>query len=329
MKFLVDAHLPHYFNANQMKRIVIAMLVLLPTFGVCQNGYNIETTDITNFWDAFDDLKSAETKADSIKIIQEEYIDKSTAYFKEFIKARNFTAEEYVELIRRYPKFWRSVRPLTENIVNRKAEIEKVFEQYRSLLPGFEQPDVCFAIGCLRTGGTTTKDLILIGSEIAASNEEVDKSEMSGWLESVIGNTGDIVSMIAHETVHTQQYNRRRYKLLTGVMTEGIADFFTVELLGLNINKEIFEYGNKHKCELFREFESDLKSHPKEYNRWIYQGNKAENRPADLGYFIGYQIAKMYYDKSESKTEALLELLNVKRYEKIFEMSGFSTESCN
>jgi hypothetical protein len=185
------------------------ILLLIPLLSVSQERFEIVTADITNFWKAYDLLKTAKTRSDSINIIQENYIDFSTEFFKEFIKARNFTAEEYVEKISKYPKFWKSIRPLTENIENRKQEIESVFEKYKKSLPGFKEPNVCFAIGCLRTGGTTAKNLILIGSEIAASNREVDKSEMSGWLERVIGTSGDIVSMIAHETVHTQQTDRR------------------------------------------------------------------------------------------------------------------------
>ena len=90
----------------------------------------IETTDIDNFWIAFDKLKSATTQNDSIEIIQTNYIDQSTEYFKEFIKLRNFTAEEYVKLIGKYPRFWNSIRKETEKVKHRKDEIEKVLDIY-------------------------------------------------------------------------------------------------------------------------------------------------------------------------------------------------------
>lgn len=310
-----------------MKKLLI--LLLFPIFVLSQNNYKIETIDIDNFWKAYDLLAFAQSKEDSIATIQEHYIDKATNYFKVFIKKRRFTAKEYVKKIKKYPKFWKSIRPLTEAIVNRKPEIEKIFEKYRETLPNFKQPNVCFAIGTLRTGGTINKGLILIGSEIAASTPEVDTSEMSGWLKSIIGKTGDIVSMIAHETVHTQQFNKKKFDLLIGTMSEGIADFITNELIGLYINLEIHEYGEKHECELWKAFDYDLKNHKKEYKRWLYQGNRSKDKPADLGYFIGYKIAKAYYDKQKDKKNAIMNLLNVKKYKMIFEESEYWLECCD
>ena len=79
-----------------MKKTLLTLLsILLFEFAFSQEKKVIETTDIDNFWIAFDNLKSASSKKDSIEILQTNYIDKSTEYFKEFIKIRNFTADEY------------------------------------------------------------------------------------------------------------------------------------------------------------------------------------------------------------------------------------------
>jgi len=47
--------------------------------------------------------------------------------------------------------------------------------------------------------------LILIGTELAASTPETEKSELSPGLKSIAGTFGDIISMVSHETIHTQQ----------------------------------------------------------------------------------------------------------------------------
>jgi len=68
------------------------------------------------------------------------YIDQATDFFKEFIKLRNFTAEEYVVLIGKYPKFWDSVRKETEKVKYRKAEIEEDWIFTKAYCPVLKGP---------------------------------------------------------------------------------------------------------------------------------------------------------------------------------------------
>jgi len=299
----------------------------------------IETADINHFWAAYDMLPQAQSTADSIRIIQQFYFDRSTPYFKAFVKARHFTPEEYVMLIRAYPSFWKSIRPLTEQIAGRKDEIQDVFDQLGKALPDFKQPDVCFAIGCLRTGGTTTKDLILIGSEIAAADGSVNTSGMNTWLQNVLGKTGDIVSMVAHEAVHTQQsglplfeifslIGHHKLNLLNMAIVEGSADFITHELLGLNINEGIHSYGDQHRCVLWKEFIRDVDTDPFDYSKWLYNGSDVQGRPADLAYYIGFEITESYYTQEADKIRALKTILRIGRYKRVFKESQFERLNC-
>ena len=178
----------------------------LPVFGFFPKNLHHRNHGHHAFFGKPSTTSPSQHKWDSIHIIQRDYINRATPFFKKFLEKRNFTSEEYVNLIGRHPKFWTTIRPLTENIANRKPEIESVLDSLAVKLPNFKRPDVCFAIGCIRTGGTTSRDLILIGSEIAASDASVDKTGMNAWHQSVIGNSGDIVAMIAHEAVHTQEH---------------------------------------------------------------------------------------------------------------------------
>lgn len=311
---------------------------LILCFGIClicfngvygQETYRIDTRDIQHFWEAYDLLAEAETKQDSISIIQEHYLNRATVGFKEFLRIRNFTAEEYIRVLSLYPKFWASVRPLTEAIEGRKEEMVQVFQHFEQQIPNFKKPRICFAIGCLRTGGTISKDLILIGSEIAAADSTIDKSEMTGWLASIIGKTGNITAMIAHETIHVLQYNKRKFDLTIGVLTEGIADFLAMELLEYNINQTLHTYGDANECALWKAFEKDLVEHPNGHRRWLYQGQRSVDKPADLGYYLGYKIAQAYYQKQKNKRKAIDDLLNVKKYRQILKKSGYQGGNCH
>lgn len=314
---------------------ILILFLLSPLLSVAQKQYKVETTDVRHFWNAYDHLAKATTTPDSIDIFEQEYIETASPDFKKFLKARDFTAEEYVKLISVVPAFWTSVRPLTEQIANRTGEIDQMFDSLSQVLPGFKKPDVCFAIGCLRTGGTTSKDLILVGAEIAAANATVDKRGLNAWLQSVLGNTGDIVSMVAHEAVHTRQrgfpfdeffslVSHRKLNLLNMSITEGSADFITSRFLGRNINAEIHAYGAAHKDELWLEFEEDMRTDPYDYSPWLYNGNQSQGRPADLGYYIGWMITQGYYDTATNKEKALKTLMRRGKYKKVFRHSGFS-----
>jgi len=309
-----------------MKILITSILLLISILLSPITDYRIETSDIANFWKAFEMLENALTKQDSIDIIQKYYIEKASPDFKRFIKVRNFTASEYVEKIGLYPLYWKSVKPLTENLESSIIELEDVFIKLGEAIPNYNQPDICLAIGCLRTGGTTSGDLVLIGAEIAAADHSVEKSGLPPWLKSIIGKTGGIISLVAHEIIHTQQSDNRKiiFKsnlLLNRTMKEGIADFLIFEILGLMVNNEIHIYGNNNESDLFREFEADLESKPRNYSKWLYNGGKSQDRPADLGYFIGFKIAESYYRKQIDKNDAIKQLLDQKNYTKIYKES--------
>jgi hypothetical protein len=300
-------------------------IFLLFVFGIVhsQNNHVIETSDIDNFWNAYDKLKDAKSINDSINIMQTDYIDKSSQYFKEFIRVRNFKAEEYIKLLRKYPKFWISIRKETENVKYRKGEIIKILDKYEQEIPNFKRPNVCFGIGCLRTGGTVSNNLILIGTEIAASTRETEKSELSPWLKSVIGTNGDIVEMVSHETIHTQQKEGYLRDLVEHSISEGVADFLSEKISGIKINKVSYKYGFANDSELRKEFLNDYSINKNDISKWLYNGNNSEQKPADLGYYIGYRIAEEFYNKTIDKEKAILHLLNRKRYLKIFKNSNY------
>jgi len=174
---------------------------VLPQQGI----YNIITTDIDNFWIAYDKLKEAKSQPDSINILQQFYLNQATTQFKKFIRLRNFTAQEYATVIALYPEYWQSIRSLTENIKNRKNEIDRIFKTFSDSFPNFKTPDICFAIGCIRVGGTTSKKTLLIGAEIAAADSTVITTELNTRQRKIIENSQGLIPYIAHETVHVQQ----------------------------------------------------------------------------------------------------------------------------
>ncbi|HRH53477.1 MAG TPA: hypothetical protein PLN38_09145, partial [Chitinophagales bacterium] len=104
--------------------VVLLHVIFLPVFLQGQTRPEISTVDITYFWSAFDQLAGAKNHADSVEIIQKNYIDVCSDVYSKYIHRSNISAEEYVTLFTIYPNYWRAIRPLTEQITNRRVELE-------------------------------------------------------------------------------------------------------------------------------------------------------------------------------------------------------------
>jgi hypothetical protein len=272
----------------------------------------IDNSDIANFWKAYDLLPTAK---DSAEVFQQYYIDKASEGFKEFIAARDFKAEEYVQVIKKYPKFWESIRPMTERIEARKGELLPFFEKMKLSYPSFKEPNVCFAIGPIRTGGTTTPGLILVGAEIAAADSTINLSDFpdDNFFKKILGRTGDFIGMVAHESIHIAQPidTTDDMSVLKRAINEGSADFLGTLISGRqSMNPATFNYGIQNEEQLWKEFQDDMKAN-KKFNEtdWFYKYNL--KRPADLGYFIGYRISESYYNNSKDKKKAIKEIIEV------------------
>lgn len=277
--------------------------------------YKIVTIDIKHFWEAYDLLNQSKTYNDSVRIIQTIYIDQASDEFKEFLRLRDFTAEQYIEAIKHLPKFYKTVRPLTMNVLDKKNEIDCLYTKFGNLYSDFKKPDICFAISPLMTGGTTNPKLILIGSEIACVDaKKVDISEITNFFKDVFKNSaGDIKNLIAHELVHTQQPtgDNENSSLLKQAIIEGSADFIASLVVGrITLNPTTYEYGEKYEKELVKEFFNDIKNKKGFDNTDSFYDYKGK-RPADLGYYIGYKITESFYSNHTNKKQAVKDIINM------------------
>ena len=266
-----------------------------------ENKKNVLTADIDHFWEAYDQLKTCKNRYDSLTTLQNMYFDRATDGLKDFINARNLSAYQYIKVLKKEARFYDSVRLKT--FESRKAEplIQAVFDKFKTLYPNFKPFKVCFAIGAMSTGGTVSNRFVLIGTELTT--------------------TGDIAriplrikSLVAHECVHTQQKSQLDSNAIVCnqlyyCLHEGSANFISELITGSTNHAEIDQYGDKHEQELWREFKSSL-CHTNASN-WLYNGATAKDRPADLGYYIGYKISKAYYEKATDKKQAVIDIIEL------------------
>ena len=58
-------------------------------------------------------------------------------------------------------------------------------------------------------------------------------------------------------------------------------------------------------------------------DRWLFQGDKSTDRPADLGYWMGYTICAAYYANAADTTAALAEIIRMSDPAQILAQSGY------
>jgi uncharacterized protein YjaZ len=60
---------------------------------------------------------------------------------------------------------------------------------------------------------------------------------------------------------------------------------------------------------LWTEFKNELCN--QNIGNWLYNGSAVKGKPADLGYFIGYEIAKEYYKNAKDKKQAIVDIIGM------------------
>jgi hypothetical protein len=268
------------------------------------------TSDVDHFWEAYDSIRTTGDSLRQLHYIQSIYIERGTPGLRAFMEARDYSADQWVHLIRSYPRFWNSIRGNTLQVKNKQSAIEESVQRLRTLYPDLKPARMYFTVGCLRSGGTTMNDMVLIGTEIATGDPHTDASEFpDDWLRNVFRNQdqSELVFLNVHEYIHTQQ----RFEgedLLSHCIQEGSADFMAELATRTSLQTTYVKYGKEHEADLKARFKKEMfMPHTQD---WLYNGAGATGA-ADLGYFIGYSICSSYYQHAADKKQAVKDIIEL------------------
>jgi hypothetical protein len=133
---------------------------------------------------------------------------------------------------------------------------------------------------------------------------------------------------VAHELAHYQQAYLGGGTLLGESINEGVADFVGELISGQIVNPTLRAYGDAHEVEIWQEFSATMIG--TELSRWLHNGGSVTattTRPADLGYYVGYQITKAYYDRQVDKRKALFDIFHINSFADFLKASGYPETS--
>ena len=279
------------------------------------------TSDIPSFWRVFD---KASLK-DAAEVFQREYIDAGTAGLHAFLRSRIQNGRYLAGTIAARPRYYAAIRRSTLAVDQTPAIKEAIrasFRRLKEIYPDAVFPDVYFVIGRMNSAGTVSSNGLLIGVEMNARSESTPVDELTDWERAVTGQIANLPNIVAHELIHIQQpHDSANTTLLQQALSEGGADFMGEMISGGIINRVQRSYGDAHEQALWAEFRKEMRGN--DISRWMFQGDRAKDRPADLGYYIGYKICEEFYCRTTDKREAVRRILHITDPEAFLRESGY------
>ena len=108
--------------------------------------------------------------------------------------------------------------------------------------------------------------------------------------------------------------------LLKAAIVEGMADFIGELISGKSSNERLLIYGKGKEKRIWADFKKEM--YLDKASNWIANGDQeTADKPTDLGYWVGYQICKAYYDNAKDKEQAIYDMLHITDYKKFLKES--------
>lgn len=286
------------------------------------------TSDIANFWAAYDDGGSNGVAGP----FQSLYLNRASPGLASFIVARNLTAANLAAMIRALPRYFADIRPNTLRLAGDLSLQNRMRDGYRrikDLYPAAVFPPVTFLIGRFSTGGTTTGAGMLVGVEFFSLGPTTPLDELGDFQRNNVQPLDSLPIIVAHEHTHILQgrastvFGKPNKNLLEQALLEGGADFIGELVSGGNINSRLRSYAIPREAEIWADFRTAMRG--TDVSRWLYnQGTATGDRPGDLGYFVGYRIAEAYYNRTTDKQAAVRAIIEVSNAEQFLTQSGYA-----
>lgn len=284
------------------------------------NAARIVTSDINLFWAAYDKAKPE----NNLNVFRDEYLKKGSAGLKDFTKLRIGNSCGLVGTIEAAPKYYAALREPSLKVASYENQVRTSFRKMKEIYPEAVFPDVYFMIGKLNSAGTVSNNGLLIGVDMFGKNEGVSLDGLTDWHKAVLAPTERIPFIVAHELIHYEQkfpQTDGEWTLLGKALNEGGADFVAELIAGDTINPHLHKYGNPIEKQLWLEFKKEMNA--VDLSNWLYQGDKAKDKPADLGYYMGYKIIESYYKNAKDKKQAVRDILEIKDFAKFLADSRY------
>ncbi len=290
-----------------------------PVYTTNPKAVKVIDKDVINFWKAYDLVQKDPSNAE--KIYTDHYINNGTMALQFYYldKINNVNNFVYIHNLRK--KYYASIRTNTLKAAQLKSAYQKSFINLKKIYPEAIFPPIYFVIGKLNSAGTVSSEGLILSIDQACMSSTADTTELSNWEKKNISRFKNLPYTVAHELIHYEQSGMASdTTLLAASIKEGMADFIGELISGKTANERLQTFAKGKEKSIWTNFKKEMYL-SRSYN-WIANSEQeTADKPADLGYWVGYQICKAYYEQAKDKKKAIYEMLHIQDYKKFLEQS--------
>ncbi|HSL20247.1 MAG TPA: DUF2268 domain-containing putative Zn-dependent protease [Vicinamibacterales bacterium] len=247
--------------------------------------------------------------------IERDYLARASPGLRRYVAQYNVTGASIAAAVAKSPHAYADLDRTAAAILAEAPALRSACQKLKALHPDAVFPPVWFVGGHLGAGGMVEREGVIVAGERYAANP------------------ADVVALVLHELAHFQSamligvetYHRAlgsEATLLSRAVREGSAELIAELTTGRHINPAAERYGAHHERELWERFRQEM--HRREPGDWMFVQPSNAEWPRDLGYWIGYRIAKSYYDSARDKARAIEDILSVTDFAAFLEASGYA-----
>ena len=260
----------------------------------------IVTTDVDRFYALYDDPALAAQP----EVVAARYLAAPSPGLAEFMVMRRITPEKLAAALRDKRPVFDDARDCAASLPDVRTRLVAATDHLAQIYPAAKFPPITIAIGRATTAGTANANGLYIGLEALCAAKFIEADD------------GDrFVHIIGHEYVHAQQplaqVEDREESVLRAALVEGAAEFIGERMTGSVGYPLLHQWAKGREKELETAFlaEKDDKAIG---SRWLYNQKGTEGWPGDLGYWVGYRVAKSYYDRAPDQAAAIKAIIEMR-----------------
>jgi len=272
----------------------------------------IVTSDVDRFFRLYDDPALAAAPDE----IAARYLADASPGLREFMALRRITPERLGAALRDKPQIFADARGCAAKLDRVRTRLVRATDRLAALYPAAKFPPITIAIGRGTTAGTANAKGLYIGLEALCAAKFIEADDEDRF-----------VHVIAHEYIHAQQplaqVENPEESVLRAALVEGAAEFVAERMSGSVGYPLLHIWAKGREKELETAFlaEKDAKAIG---SRWLYNRQGVDGWPGDLGYWVGYRVAKSHYDRAPDKAEAIREIIEMRDPAAFLAKSGWT-----